>query len=187
MKISGRIKILLLAAFFLLPFVAAYLTYYFWKPQSHTNYGELISPRVLPDIPLKLIDGTPFHLKQLRGKWVLLQVDSGNCHERCLQKLYNMRQIRLVQGKEMARIERVWLITNNVAPAPELNNEYTGTWQVRIGRSALLQQLSNQDSITKHIYLIDPLGNLMMRFPENPDSRRMIKDIQRLLKVSRIG
>jgi len=65
------------------PTVAAWLAYFVWPPQSRTNYGELIEPRPLPDLELRRLDGTPFRLSQLRGKWVLLQIDSGACGDGC--------------------------------------------------------------------------------------------------------
>jgi cytochrome oxidase Cu insertion factor (SCO1/SenC/PrrC family) len=169
------------------PVAASYLLYYFWPPQHTVNYGDLIGPHPLPDPALALADGAPFRLSQLKGKWALVSVDSGNCDARCDEKLLYMRQLRLTQGKNTDRVERVWLISDDVPPRAELLAQYPGTWLVRARAPELLGRFPAKESISDHIYLVDPLGNLMMRFPRNPDPRLMIKDLARLLKASQIG
>jgi cytochrome oxidase Cu insertion factor (SCO1/SenC/PrrC family) len=151
------------------------------------NYGELIEPRLLPDPQLALADGTQFRLSRLRGKWVLVSLDSGRCDERCNRKLLYMRQLRLTQSKDMERIERAWLISDDIAPRPDAVRPYQGTWLVRAAGAGLLELFPAPGAAADHIYLIDPLGNLMMRFPRDPEPGRMIKDLSRLLKASRIG
>lgn len=169
------------------PVAASYFLYYFWPPTSTVNYGELIEPRPLPDPQLRLADGAAFQLSRLRGKWVLVSLDSGRCDERCDRKLLYMRQLRLTQGKDMERVERAWLISDDVVPRPEAVAPYQGTWLVRAAGAGLLEQFPAPSAAADHIYVIDPLGNLMMRFPRNPEPGRMIKDLSRLLKASRIG
>lgn len=139
-----------------------------WRPAATGNYGELIPPRPLA--------GAPF--AELRGKWVLAMFDAAACDAYCEKKLYFMRQVRRTQGKEMERIERLWAITDGGKPRPEVAAAIEGTHIV----------LFNDPSFSRdYIYLIDPLGNLMLRFPRDPDPSRMVKDLQRLLKASRIG
>lgn len=177
----------LIVALTVAPVAASYLIYYYWPPDRTVNYGELIEPRPLPETPLTLVDGTPFRMSQLKGKWVLIAVDSGHCDENCGRKLLYMRQLRLTQGKNMERIERVWLISDGIAPRPEAVAPYQGTWLVRAGGAGPLKLFPAQGAASDHIFLIDPLGNLMMRFPRDPDPTLMIKDLARLLKASRIG
>ncbi len=169
------------------PVATSYLIFYFWPPSRTVNYGELIEPRRLPDARLALADGTPFQLSRLRGKWVLVTVDSGACNASCEKKLYYMRQVRRAQGKEMERVERAFLINDGAAMAPDRMAPYAGTWMIRAAGTAVLGLFPAQGSGSAHIYLVDPLGNLMMRYPPDPDPRRMIRDLQRLLKASRIG
>lgn len=183
----NQIKLLLLLALFVAPVVASYVVFYFWQPQQRTNYGELLPPKPVPETTLQLTDGSPFSFARMKGKWILLTVDSGACKAYCLEKLYDMRQVRLTQGKDMDRIERVWLIDDEVAPAAATVAEFDGTWVVRAQRSPLLKWLPATHSSEDHIYLIDPLGNLIMRYPRSPDARKMVKDIVRLLKVSQVG
>jgi cytochrome oxidase Cu insertion factor (SCO1/SenC/PrrC family) len=184
----GRIELFLILLLCAVPAVAAYVVFYWWQPQLGTmNYGELLPPRPLPDAAMQLADGRAFRMNELRGKWVLLQVDSAACNHDCQRKLYHMRQVRLTQGKDMQRIERAWLIDDNGTPPQDLMQEYAGTWLIRGAGSALLAALPAQVSPKDHVYVIDPRGNLMLRFPRDADPRKMVKDVTRLLKVSRIG
>jgi hypothetical protein len=173
------------------PVVLSYLTYYVIKPQSRTNYGDLIDPRAypIPDLGSSSIDGKPASLEQFRGKWILMQVDGAGCDESCKQKLYYMRQLRLTQGKEMERIERVWLITDEAPLDTALMKQYDGTHLLRVDPEKLSAWLPVVEGTkaSNHLYMIDPLGNLMMRFPKDPDANRIKKDITRLLKASGIG
>jgi hypothetical protein len=169
------------------PTVAAWLAYFVWQPQSRLNYGELVGAQLLADPRLSDMDGKPFRLSQLRGKWVILQVDSGSCGEPCQRNLAYMRQLRIGQGKDMDRIERVWLLTDHVAPGAGLLREFEGTRVARAAGSAILARFPPAPGASDHIYLIDPLGNLMLRFPSDPDPRRMSNDLARLLRASRIG
>jgi len=177
----------LLAALTAAPVAASYLLYYFWQPDRAANYGELLEPRPLPDPQLELADGTPFQLSQLRGKWALVTVDAGGCDANCDRKLLYLRQLRLTQGKNMERVVRVWLIADGAAPRAEAAAAYQGTWLVRATAAEVLGAFPATGAASDHIYLVDPLGNLMLRFPRNPEPRLMIKDLVRLLKASQIG
>lgn len=183
----GRRVALLILALCAVPTVAAWLAYFVWPPESRANYGELIEPRRLRDPELQLLDGRPFRISQLRGKWVMLQIDSGACGEGCRQKLLYMRQARLAQGKAMGRIERVWLLTDTAVPDGAIASEFEGTQIVRADENANLAEFPASRSRADHIYVVDPLGNLMLRFPRDSDPRRIVKDLARLLKASRIG
>ena len=154
------------------PFVLSWLAYKFqWVSGQTSNYGELLKPQP--------IGGA---LAPLRGKWVLVTADAAACSAACERKLYIVRQVRKAQGKEMDRIERLWLITDDGKPRPELVAALEGGHIAAPG-AQLLQAFPNPADI----YLVDPLGNLMMRFPAEPDPQKMIKDLQRLLKYSSFG
>ena len=175
----------LIFAVCVIPFAASYLVYYLWPPQSRMNYGTLIDPRPFPAAPLERLDGPGFSIVELRGRWVMLQVDSSGCSEPCRRKLYQMRQVRRTQGREMGRIERVWLVSDDGPVEPALLREYGGTHIARVG-SAMLSALPAEHDAADHIYLIDPLGNLMLRFPKDADPTPMKKDLDRLLKLSKV-
>ena len=183
----GRRVALVILALCAAPTVAAWFAYFVWQPQSRTNYGELIEPRSLSDPELRRLDGGSFRLSQLRGKWVLLQIDSGACGDSCRKKLVYMRQARLALGKDAERIERVWLLDDAAVPAPALLREHEGLNAVRASGGSLLEELPSLGNPAGYIFVVDPLGSLMLRFPGDPDGRKMLKDLARLLRASRIG
>lgn len=183
----NRLKLLGIAALAVAPVLGSYLLYWFWLPTQHTNYGTLLEPRRLPADGLERADGKPFAFDELRGHWVFVVADGGDCGPRCEEKLWKIRQVRQAQGKEMARIERVWLVNDDVAPNDRIAHDYAGTWFVRAKAKPVLSALPADKAVEDHIYLVDPLGNLMMRFPGDAEPKRMIRDIGRLLKYSRSG
>ena len=188
---KNKIILLLVIAACAAPLIFSYVTYYLIKPETRTNYGTLLDPRAypIPQLALQTIDGQPANLNQFKGKWIFLQVDGANCDKACKEKLFFMRQIRLTQGKEMDRIERVWLITDKAPLETVLMREYDGTHLLR-AQSAELRAWLPAEADTKiedHLYMIDPLGNLMMRFPKAGDPNKIKKDILKLLRASRIG
>lgn len=189
-KKSNRMLFIVLAVC-AAPLIFSYLTYYVIKPEGKTNYGDLIDPRAypIPELGLQQLDGKPAKLEQFAGKWILLQVNEAACSKSCTDNLYNMRQLRLTQGKEKERLERVWLVTNDAPLDTALMKQYDGTHMLRVDAKKLAAWLpaSEGSQAADHLYMIDPLGNLMMRFPKNPDANKIKKDITRLLKASRIG
>ena len=176
-KRRGRLKLALLGAFFLLPIGVSWLVWWLdLAPGAVGNYGTLLPPRPAALPPLTA----------LKGKWVLVQFDGGACNAACERKHYFMRQVRRAQGKEMGRIERLWLVTDAVQPAPALLAAIEGA-SIAFQGAALAQSFPAERSVTEHIYLVDPLGNLMMRFPRDPEPSRVIKDLKHLLKFSGFG
>jgi hypothetical protein len=180
-----RLQLLLVIAMFAAPVIAAYLSYRFWPPQARMNYGELLPVTPLADETLKTAQGKEFRPSALMGKWILLHVDSARCEADCESKLVTMRQVRLALGKDQDRVERAWLIDDDAAVRAELEAKYPGTHFVRGGGSALLRQLDG--GARDHLYVVDPLGNLMMRYPKTPDTKRLLRDLSRLMKVSQVG
>lgn len=184
---SGRIKMLLVLLVCAAPVIASYVSYYFLQPGGRTNYGSLLEVKPLSPTPLALLDGKPFAMSEFKGKWVLVTVDGGACGDACIKKLYAMRQVRLATGKEKDRVERAWLVNDREALSTMTMREYDGTRMLRASGAAVLKELPAVQRLEDHIYLIDPLGNLVLRFPKDADPARMKKDLDRLLKYSRIG
>ena len=182
-KTRSRRTLWLVLAVCAAPMIASYAAFYFWRPAGQVNYGELLEPRPLAARPLASIDGSPFLLADLKGEWVLLKAGPAACDEACRRSLVYMRQVRLAQGRETGRIERVWLLTDAGAPDPALVAEHPGLRIVRDGEVAAA--LPAPRSASEHIYVVDPLGNLMMRFPPDPEPQRMLKDLSRLLRHSK--
>jgi cytochrome oxidase Cu insertion factor (SCO1/SenC/PrrC family) len=177
----------LIIALCVAPVAASYLAYYFYAPRGHVNYGELIETRPLPPARLRLLDGSEFTFNRLRGKWILLMVNGGACGEACQKKLFAIRQLRLTQGRDMNRIERVWLVDDAEVPAVAAVAGFEGTWLVRGAGSAVLAALPAERKPADYIYVIDPLGNMVLRYAHDADPARIIKDLTRLLKTSGIG
>lgn len=187
---SGRIRLLLVLFVCALPVIFSYLTYYIIRPQSSTAYGELIDPpRTLPDIPLTNLEGRASNLQDLRGQWLLITVAGGACNLDCENLLYVQRQLHKSLGKEQAKLERVWLVTDAAPVAPQLIQALNGATVVRINSDRLSQWLSpaTDRSLGDHLYLIDPMGRWMMRFPPHPDASSAAKikrDVERLLRAA---
>jgi hypothetical protein len=193
---TGRWKLLAVVLVCAAPMIASYLTYYVIRPTGRTNYGALIDPRQypIPALGITTLDGKPAGLEAYKGKWIMLQVGASDCQAACREQLFAMRQQRLMQGKEMERLERVWLITDAQPLDTALMREFDGTRMLRADPAALAKWLPVEPggSAAEHMYLIDPLGNLMMRFPKefnrgDVERNRVKKDISKLLKASAIG
>jgi len=171
--------------------IASYLTYYAIKPQGRTNYGAILDPRIhpIPALGSTTLDGQPISLDAYKGKWIMLMVNDAECEDACKKKLYDMRQLRVAQGKNRDRVERVWLITDDKPLETLLIREYDGTRMIRVKPDLLRTWLPVEPDATAadHIYMIDPLGNLMMRFPKNADPNKIKKDLSKLLRASSIG
>jgi hypothetical protein len=114
----------------------------------------------------------------------MVTFDAAACDARCERKLFLVRQTRKAQGPEQDRIERLWVITDRSQPSAQLLAAIEGTHLAQAS-PGLVSQFPGQPQ--DHVYLVDPLGNLMLRFPSDPDPSKVIKDLQRLLKYSRIG
>ncbi|HUQ74604.1 MAG TPA: cytochrome C oxidase subunit I [Burkholderiales bacterium] len=168
---SSRLKLGLIFFACAAPFLLGWLAYEYRLGAGESgNYGELLQPQAVSG-PL-----TP-----LRGKWVLVTFDTAACAAACEKKLYIVRQLRRGQGKEQERIERLWVLTDSGKPRNEVLTAIEGS---HVAADANLAFPGKRED---HIYLVDPLGNLMMRFPSDPEPAKMIKDLQRLLKYSRFG
>jgi cytochrome oxidase Cu insertion factor (SCO1/SenC/PrrC family) len=188
---KGRWKLLVVIAVCAAPLIASYLTYYVIKPQGRTNYGALIDPRAhpIPALGATTLDGKPATLETYKGKWMMVQINGADCQEPCKKRLHDMRQLRLAQGKDKDRVERIWLVTDNQALDTMVMREYDGTHMLRVNPETLKAWLPVEQGTdpSDHIYMIDPLGNLMMRFPKDADPNRIKRDLSKLLKASRIG
>jgi hypothetical protein len=187
----GRWKMVLVLAVCAAPMLGSYLTYYVIKPGGRTNYGALIDPRAhpIPEMKATTLDGKPSSLDEYKGKWIMLLSGPSNCQQECKDRLYAMRQLRLMQGKEMERVERVWLILDDQPLASDLMGADEGTHLLRVSKAAVQAWLPVEagGDASQHMYLIDPLGNLMMRFPKDADPSKVKKDLGKLLKASSIG
>lgn len=195
-SITAMIVVLLVS---LAPIVAAVVMYYNpqWWPSDSSNYGQLIDPqRPMPTqaaLPATTMDGKPFDIQSLKGKWLLVAADGGACPDSCARKLFITRNSHASQGKNVERLARVWFITDD-APVPEkVQVAYEGTLMLRVKPADLARFLSSTPAndaaaaLAEPIWVIDPLGNLMLQFPADADPVRVRQDISKLVYNSRIG
>ncbi len=193
--LAGRLQMLLLLLVCAAPVVASYFTYFFIRPQGHmVNYSELIAPqRPIPSrLPLADLDGKPVNAASLTGQWMLVVVSGGACDARCERHLWIQRQLRETLGRDKERLDKLWLIDDDVVPRAETLQavQHIGGSEpatvLRAPRAALAAwlQLEPEDTLEHHMYIVDPVGNAMMRVPSDPDPARLKADISRLLRAS---
>ncbi len=183
---SGRLQALMILAICAAPIIGGTIAFTYWDGGRTTNYGELIAPRKVEVIG-KGVDQQPAALSKFEGKWRFVIFDAGYCDEQCQRKLLYTRQIRLAQGREQTRIERIWFIDDPDAPNPKHAALYGDAHIIALASPAAAAEFQAKGSARQYIYLVDPHGYLMMRYSADPDPAKMIKDLQRLLKYSRIG
>lgn len=188
--VVGRWKMLAVMLVCAAPIVASYLTYYVIRPEGRTAFGQLIDPqRPLPDLQVRDLDGTASSLRALKGQWLLVSVAGGGCDAECQRHLYVQRQVRESLGREKERVDRVWLVTDTAAVDPALLPALKGAQVLRVDAAALAQWLAPAEghALSEHLYVVDPLGNWMMRFPPRMDMASAAKakrDVDRVLRAS---
>jgi cytochrome oxidase Cu insertion factor (SCO1/SenC/PrrC family) len=187
---TGRIKMLLVLAVCAAPVLASYLTYFLIKPESRTNYGTLIQPtRSLPEGPWHRLDGQPVATHTLKGQWLLVVVAPGGCDAACEKRLHAQRQLREMLGRDRDRLDKLWLISDGATPTPALLAAMNAPPEVTLLRAdaaTLAQWLQPEagQGLADHLYLVDPMGEWMMRFPVAFEPSRVKRDIERLLRAS---
>ena len=189
---SGRLKMLLVLAVCAAPVIASYVTYFFIRPEARSNYSQLIDPPRPLSAQLQLadLDGRPVAAEHLRGQWLLMVVSGGACDAVCERHLWIQRQLREALGPERGRVDKIWLIDDAAAPRAEtLAAAREGSAPARVLRvpasalAAWLQPVADRP-LEAHMYLVDPMGNWMMRVPAQPDPARLKRDVDRLLRAS---
>ncbi len=194
----GRRTLVLVTALFMLPVVLATVLFVTgWRPSGRSlQYGELLAPRPIGDAALSSVDGGTLRLSELQGRWALVVFDTLPCDDRCQANLYSVQQVRLAQGRDARRVERLFI---TLAPAEQqlradLAGRYPGL-RVMHAAPAVVSALA-RDFVTAdgtaldglaHVYVVDPNGNLVMSYPPGTDPSGMRKDLARLLRLSRIG
>jgi hypothetical protein len=188
--VMGRWKMIIVLLCCAAPVIASYFTYYVIRPEGRSAYGELVDPqRPVPNITGTLRDGKTVQLSSLKGQWLLVAVGGAGCDTLCEQQLYLQRQLRESLGREKDRIDRVWIVSD-AAPVPErLDNGLRGATVVRVPAAQIEQWLapSAGHALAEHLFVVDPMGNWMMRFPARMDTAgasRAKRDLDRLLRAS---
>lgn len=186
----GRLKMLAVLLVCAAPVIASYFSYFVLRPQARSNYSTLILPtRSLPALPLSTLDGQPVDAAALRGQWLLLALGPADCAADCAKRLYTQRQLREMLGRERERIDKLWLVTDAGAVPAALRTTLAAdpSLQVlRVPRDALAAWLQPEAgrALEDHLYLVDPMGEWMLRVPADAEPARVKRDLDRLLRAS---
>jgi hypothetical protein len=202
-QVSGRWKMMAVLLVCAAPIIASYVTFYVVRPGAQRNYGTLIplanpAPELsastkmneLPDIKAVALDGTVSNLRAFRGQWLLVSVAGGACDAACQQRIYLQRQMRESLGRDKDRLDRLWLITDEQPVASTLVSQVQAAnvdaYALRVSQAALAQWLKPDagQQLSDHLYLVDPIGRWMMRFPADLDPTKAKRDLERLLRAS---
>ena len=187
---SGRLRMLLVLLVCAAPVIASYLTYYVVRPQSLRSFGELILPvAAMPDLQAKDLKGQTVALSSLKKQWLLVSVAGGACPAECQQNLFLQRQTRAALGRERDRTDWVWLVTDDAPLDAALLVGLQDAIVLRVPQAEVSQWLKPQaaSKLEDHLYLVDPNGDWMMRFPARlqiDQAPKMRKDWDRLLRAS---
>jgi hypothetical protein len=177
-----RRQLLLIVLIGIAPVVTSYAVYHFWPREKQINYGTLYATPA-PLLVGTRLDGSAFTLSDLRGRWAIVTVAPGACRAACRANLYAGRQARTIQNADRDRIGRVWLVTDDTAPPVDVLAEHPDVTVVR-AEASVAAALPERG---RGSYLIDPLGNLVLAWPDDPDIKAVSRDLSRLLRASRIG
>ena len=186
----GRLMMTLILLACAAPVLLSYFTYFVVRPQGRTNYATLIDPqRPLPALVLHDLAGRPVDAPSLKGQWLLVVVAPSACDAGCEQRLFMQRQLREMTGKERDKIDKLWLIEDDAPLRPALAAAIGATPAVtalRADRAALAAWLQPEagHALEDHLYIVDPLGNWMMRAPVDADPIKLKKDLERLLRAA---
>ena len=184
---SGRWKMLLLLLACAAPVIASYFTYYVIRPEGRRNYGELIDPQLpLPAFTGVDASGRAVPLTQLKDQWLFISVADSACDDACQKHLYVQHQLREGLGKDKDRLDWVWLRTGAPELAEPLKKATASATVLHVDEKLLATWLTPAagQRLEDHLYVVDPIGNWMMRFPANADPKQIKRDLDRLLRAS---
>ena len=187
---NGRWRMLWVLLVCAAPVVASYVTYYLIRPQNQKSYGELIQPtRSLPDVTATDLAQHVSPLAALKNQWLLISVSSGACDDSCQERLYLQRQIVTGLGRERDRVDWVWLINDQEQVPAAIQPGLKEAVVLRVPPDALNAWLQAQagQNLSDHLYLVDPMGHWMMRFPYPQDAKvvaGMKRDLERLMRAA---
>jgi hypothetical protein len=187
---NGRWKMLMVLLLCASPVIASYFAYYVIRPEGRRNFGELVNPqRIVPNLSATASNGDSVNLQTLTGQWLLVSVSGGACDALCQKHLYLQRQLRESLGKEKDRLDWVWLVSDVAPIAPAILPALKDATVLRLPAAQITtwMQPAQGRQLSDHLYLIDPMGNWMMRFPPGLDAaaaKKAKSDIDRVMRAS---
>ena len=184
-------KMLLVLSICAAPVIASYLAYFVIRPEGRTNYSALIQPQapIPADLPLADLQGAAVKAETLKGQWLMVVVSAAACEAVCEKQLWMQRQLRETLGRDKDRVDKLWLIIDAGTPTSQTLagvTTHTDATVLRVPRAALAAWLrpASGQALEDHVYIVDPLGNWMMRAPANADPSKLKSDVIKLLRGS---
>lgn len=179
-RFKGRLILLAIVAIGVLPLLAALYFRYISPPAVTETVGQPLDPVRLPFELLQRVDGVKLEHPEVSGKWLVILAAPGSCDERCQHALYLTRQARTAQGRNLARVERLWLITDAAAPAADLLVAHPDLVLIKATDGKVLQLLGGGER--RYINLVDRRGQLVFRYADNPEPKAFIRELGKLIK-----
>jgi hypothetical protein len=179
-RLKGRLILLAIVVIGVLPLLAALYFRYVSPPEVKATAGQPLEPVRLPFELLLRADGAKLEHSEVSGKWLVIVTAPGGCDERCQHALYLTRQARTAQGRNMARIDRLWLITDAAAPAADLLAAHPDLVLIRTTDGGVLQLLGGSER--RYINLVDRRGLLVFRYADDPEPKAFIRELGKLIK-----
>ena len=184
----GRWRMLLVFLVCAAPVLASYFTYYVVRPEVRRNYGDLIQPQRPMPVGLWGVDtvGQRVPLDTLKQQWLFVSVADSACDAQCERHLYLQRQLREGLGKEKDRLDWVWLRTGASGLSEPLAQATSRATVLHMAQADIASWLQPEEghALSDHLYVVDPMGHWMMRFPVDADPARMRRDLEKLLRAS---
>ncbi len=178
----GQRTILTIAAVCLLPLAAALMFRFVWTPPVQPSLGVQITPQPFPFDQLQTLDGKPMPHAEVAGGWLIAYAAPGQCDLPCQQTLYLTRQSRTAQGKASMRVDRLWVITDAAVPVKDLLAAHPDLILARLAPGGAVPQLGGAGAGPRNLYLVDRRGQMVMRYSDNPEPMKFIKELGRLIK-----
>lgn len=199
-RARSRKTIFVIAALFITPMIIAWVLYNSvddWGSRATKNHGELVRPaKPLTAFDLQRQDGGKFDLEDMKHIWTVVYIGNQSCDQTCADILYKTRQSRLAQGKEISRVQRLFVLNKiKLSPAEKTTIENSHPDLIvangddnQLARFMRQFAIDGKDvAVAQRVYIVDPLGNLMMSYEPDFEGPGLIKDLQRLLRISQIG
>ena len=179
-----------MAGLFVLPLALSFILYFSgWRPPGQAAHGQLIDPpRPLAAVSLVPIGGAA-PVRVFARRWTLAYVGDGSCAAQCRRALFVIRQSRLLLNQDMQRVARVFLATGHCCDREFLMREHPGlqAFDATLPEAQALLASFPTDGRETYVFIVDPLGNLVMRESAAADPKGLLDDLRKLLRLSHIG
>jgi cytochrome oxidase Cu insertion factor (SCO1/SenC/PrrC family) len=180
---------------FIAPVILAYIMFFFVDVKSFVNHGEILNPIVhIASFKLKDENNEIIPQDDLTYKWRLISFVGKDCDEQCETRLYDTRQIHRLLAKDQHRLMRMFV---HLEPAGDsliklIEQTHPNVIHVNGDADTIIDALGanvreGAGIMNNETYIMDPMGNVMMRFTQDQPNKEFLYDLKKLLKASQIG